>query len=105
MAITEVENIVSSSKHILENTIHFEKQGEYCCSQEWLEQNGKTHRAMIQLGDIIVRATGRNNYAIVNQDLGTVVAGHNVLVIRAKTGLNYYVDEENGIQGRVCRSG
>lgn len=73
-------------KHILENTIHFEKQGEYCCSQEWLEQNGKTHQAMIQLGDIIVRATGRNNYAIVNQDLGTVVAGHNVLVIRAKTG-------------------
>ena len=73
-------------KHIIENNIHFEKRGEYCCSQEWLEQNGKTHRAMVQLGDIIVRATGRNNYAVVNQELGTVVAGHNVLVIRAKPG-------------------
>ena len=73
-------------KHIIENKIHFEKRGEYCCSQEWLEQNGKTHRAMVQLGDIIVRATGRNNYAVVNQELGTVVAGHNVLVIRAKPG-------------------
>jgi len=70
--------------NITGTSINFEKRGVCYCSTEFYNRIDKNHRAILKQGDIVVRATGKNNYAIVNQNIGIVIASHNVLVIRPK---------------------
>lgn len=79
--------------NIIGTGLNLGKQGATYCSTEIYNKMGKDHRAIVRIGDILVRATGKNNYAIINKDIGNAIVSHNILVVRLKTSYQHLLSQ------------
>lgn len=82
---TEGDYLIIKPQYIFENVVHFGNNKKYYCSKEYLHSFKNWEQYFLKKGDIVVSATGKQNWAIFTGEDNVVIANQNIAIIRAKT--------------------